>query len=264
VDLELQGRCALVTGGSRGIGRASARQLAREGCDIAIAARNGTELKEAAGEISAETGRRVVAVVADTADDASVADMVSQATAELGHLDILVNAAARSAGASGPATTISAGKLLDEIDVKALGYLRCAQAVAPQMIERRWGRIVNVGGLAARQTGSVSAAMRNVAVAALTKNLADELGAHGINVTAVHPGTTRTERVDARLRRRAQDAGIEIAAAAAEAGSAYAIGRIVEPDEIAYLIAFLASPRSVAVNGDAIPCGGGRIGSIHY
>ena len=264
MDLELHDRCALVTGGSRGIGRAAARQLAREGCDVVIAARDVAALKDAANELSAETGRRVVPVGVDTAADASVTDMVARATAELGRIDILVNSAARSAGASGPAATIPIGTLRDEIDIKAIGYLRCAQAVAPQMVERGWGRIISVAGLAARQTGAVSAAVRNVAVAALTKSLADELGPRGVNVTAVHPGTTRTERIDAQLHRRAEAAGIDVSAAAAAMGSNYAIGRIVEPDEVGYVIAFLASPRSIAISGDAIPCGGGRVGSIHY
>jgi NAD(P)-dependent dehydrogenase (short-subunit alcohol dehydrogenase family) len=264
VDLELRGKCALVTGGSRGIGRAIARRLGHEGCQVAVAARDETALRVAAKELSSDTNQRIVAVKVDTADDDSVAEMIARATAELGRIDILVNSAARSAGASGPAASISTDTLRDEFDIKALGYLRCAQAVAPQMTERRWGRIISVAGLAARQTGAISAAIRNVAVAALTKNLADELGPRGVNVTAVHPGTTRTERIDARLRQRADAAGIDVSAAAAELGSSYAIGRIVEPDEVADVVAFLASPRGVAINGDTIPCGGGRVGSIHY
>ncbi len=260
----LTGRRALVTGGSRGIGRAAARQLALEGCEVAIAARSEAALKTAADELTSEIGRPVLPVVVDTAHEDSVRAMVEQVAGQLGGVDILVNSAARSAGASGPATTNSAGKLRDEFDIKALGYLRCAQAVAPHMIEQGWGRIISVGGLAARQTGSVSAAMRNVAVAAMTKTLADELGRHGINATTVHPGTTRTERIAATIEQRAVEQGGSVEQAAAAMGAAYAIGRIVEPDEIGYVIAFLASPRSVAINGDAVACGGGRIGSIYY
>ena len=109
-----------------------------------------------------------------------------------------------------------------------------------------WGRIVNVSGLAARQTGSVVGSVRNVAVAALTKNLADELGPSGVNVTVVHPGPTVTERVPP------VDA------------SGVSIGRLVTAAEVADVIVFLCSPRSVAVNGDAIAVGGGARGAIHY
>ena len=109
-----------------------------------------------------------------------------------------------------------------------------------------WGRIVNVSGLAARQTGSVVGSVRNVAVAAMTKNLADELGPTGINVTVVHPGLTLTEREP--------PPGVPIPS----------IGRHVTAAEVADVIVFLCSPRSVAVNGDAIAVGGGARGSIHY
>jgi NAD(P)-dependent dehydrogenase (short-subunit alcohol dehydrogenase family) len=179
-------------------------------------------------------------------------------------VDILVNAAARSAGAGGSALSVPTAGLLEEIDVKAIGYLRCAQGVVPQMRERGWGRIISVAGLAARQTGALSATMRNAAVAAMTKNLADELGRYGINVTAVHPGVTRTERIAGLIARRAAERGVSEQEIADEMGAGYAIGRIAEPAEIADLVAFLASPRSASVTGDAIACGGGKIGSVHY
>lgn len=251
MDVELVSKRAIVTGGSRGIGRAVADQLAAEGVDLVLVARGEDELRSAAAEIADRYGRRVVPVPADTADTGSVAAMVAQAREELGGVDILVNAAARSAGGGGGPVSAAPDALLREFDIKTLGYLRCAQAVAPLMVEQGWGRIVNVGGLAARETGAVSASMRNAAVAALTKNLADELGPHGVNVTAVHPGTTRTERIAGRGN-------------VAEAGARYALGRIVEPAEVAWVVVFLASPRGVAINGDVVACGGGRLGAIHY
>ncbi|MGX7677708.1 SDR family NAD(P)-dependent oxidoreductase [Jatrophihabitans sp. DSM 45814] len=264
MDLALTGKRAVVTGGSRGIGYAIAHQLASEGCDVVIVSRDASSLALAAATIAERSGRQVFSVTADTSDDDSVTAMAETATRKLGGVDILVNAAARSAGASGAASTISATKLREEIDVKALGYLRCCQAIAPQLVERGWGRIINIGGLASRQTGSLSAAMRNVAVTALTKTLADELGPQGVNVTALHPGITRTERIAAQITQRAAEQQVAERLVADQMGAAYAIGRIVEPAEIAYLAAFLASPLSVAVNGDSIACGGGKVGSIHY
>ena len=167
--------------------------------------------------------------------------MLSRVVDDFGGVDILVNAAATpNRGGFGEET------LEDEINVKVRGYLRCARAVAPLMAAQGWGRIVNVSGLAARQTGSVVGSVRNVAVAALTKNLADELGPSGINVTVVHPGPTVTERLPP------------------ADPSSVSIGRLVTAAEVADVIVFLCSPRSVAINGDAIAVGGGARGSIHY
>jgi len=249
VDLQLTGKRAIVTGGSRGIGKAIARVLADEGADVVIAARDPDRLRVAAAELAGATGRRIVPVEVDTADDAAVRRLVEVAVAELGGVDILVNNAATpgSVAPPGPLTELRDADVLADLDVKVLGYLRTARAVAPLLIEQGWGRIVNISGLAARTAGRISGSIRNVSVAALTKNLADELGPHGVNVTVVHPGVTRTERTDRFLPARPST-----------------IGRVVEAEEVAWVVAFLASPRSVAVTGDAVAAGGGVPGPIHY
>ncbi len=266
MDLQLNGKRALVTGGSKGIGRAIALQLAREGVDVVVAARGGAALEAAASEIAAETGRRVIALTVDTKHDAQVKALVDKAVAALGGIDILVNAAAQVGGQAPPPKLAEVTDPLfwDDVDVKVMGYLRMAREVAPHMIAAGWGRIVNVSGLAARQTGSIVGSMRNVAVAALTKNLADELGPKGINVTVVHPGLTRTEKVDAMIAARAAGAGAAAADIERRMAANVLIGRLVDAAEVADLVAFLASPRSVAINGDAIACGGGVRGPIHY
>lgn len=110
-----------------------------------------------------------------------------------------------------------------------LGYLRTARAVAPLMTGQGWGRIVNVSGLGARSTGSLVGSVCNVAVAAMTKNLADELGPRGVNVTVVHPGLTTTENVVDGIRRRAADADLTEAEVAARVASGVSIGRLVTP-----------------------------------
>lgn len=132
------------------------------------------------------------------------------------------------------------------------------------MIDRGWGRIINVSGLAARQTGSITGSIRNVAVAAITKNLADELGPLGINVTVVHPGMTITESSEANLAAMAAARGREPAEIWDELAARVSIGRPVRAEEVADVIAFLASPRSIALNGDAIVASGGARGTIHY
>jgi NAD(P)-dependent dehydrogenase (short-subunit alcohol dehydrogenase family) len=251
MDLQLKGKRAIVTGGSRGIGKAIAKQLAEEGVDVVIGARDQDRLKATASELSVQ-GRRVIPAVVETANKASVDALVQFAVSELGGIDILVNNAATPGGVS------SARRLADLVDedvwldlnVKVLGYLRTARAVAPHMVERGWGRIINVGGLAARRTGHPVATLRNVGVAAITKNLADELGPRGVNVVAVHPGATRTERTPA--------------SSEATLAAAVSIGRIVDATEVAWVVAFLASPRSAAINGEAVAVGGGSPGAIYY
>lgn len=267
MDLELNGKTAIVTGGSRGIGKAIARELALEGVDVVITARGREALEAAAQELAHETGQRVIPITADTGDAASIRAAVARAHHDLGRVDILVNNAAVPGGGPGPPPTL--GELTDdyfwsELNVKVLGYLRCAQAVAPIMQTQGWGRIINISGLAARRAGSTVGSIRNVSVAALAKNLADELGPHGINVTVVHPGMTRTERTAGMVESRAAEQGISEQEVEEQMASGNAIRRLVDAREVAYVVAFLASPKSVAITGDAIVVGGGAGTAIHY
>ena len=253
MDLELKGKRAVVTGGSRGIGKAIARQLAEEGVDVVIAARGKAALDATAAELAQATRRRIVPIAADMGDDHSVAALIEAALGALGGVDILVNDAAAPGGTvpSAKIEQVTAENLLFDVNVKVAGYLRAARAVAPAMAREGWGRIINIGGGAARRTGNYIASIRNSAVSSLTKNLADELGPKGINVVAIHPGTTRAGQVI--------DAALE-----ARAKTSTSIGRIVDAQEIAYLVAFLASPKSIAINGETIAAGGGMIGPINY
>jgi NAD(P)-dependent dehydrogenase (short-subunit alcohol dehydrogenase family) len=266
MDLGLEGRRAIVTGASRGIGLAVAHALAQEGVDLVVAARGREALDAAAADVAAATGRRAMPVAVDTTSEASVRAMVAAATEALGGVDILVNAAAQPGGGAPPPpiSALADDELRAEIETKVLGYLRCIRAVAPLMIEQRWGRIVNVGGLAARQAGSTVGSIRNVAVAAMTKNAADELGRHGIGVTVVHPGPTRTERTGPMVAERAAEQGVPEQDVEHRMAAGTTIGRLVEAHEIAWVVAFLVSPRSVAITGDAIAVGGGARGAIHY
>jgi NAD(P)-dependent dehydrogenase (short-subunit alcohol dehydrogenase family) len=266
MDLQLTGKRAIVTGGSKGIGRAIARELALEGADVAIVARHAAELEAAAHELAALSGRRVIPLAADTGSDISVRDMVVAAANTMGGIDILVNAAAKPGGQGAVPTLadITDELFFDDMNVKVMGYLRCAREVAPYMRTQGWGRIINISGLAARQSGSTIGSMRNVAVAALTKNLADELGPFGINVTVVHPGLTRTEKTEGVVAARARSTGREPAEIENQMAEGNSIRHLVIAQEVAYVVAFLASPRSIAINGDAIAAGGGAPRAIHY
>ncbi|MEU2619363.1 SDR family oxidoreductase [Streptomyces sp. NPDC007157] len=265
MDLQLAGKCAVVTGASRGIGYAVARALAAEGAAVVLAARGGEALDAAAARIVADGGR-ALAVVTDTTDEASVQELVRRAADAFGSVDILVNSAATPAtsGFAGALADIDDDRLRQEVETKVLGYLRCVRAVAPLMTARGWGRVINVSGLAARQTGSVIGSVRNVAVTAMTKNLADELGPQGVNVTVVHPGATITEASPAVFAAMAEAQGVDEAEVVRRLSSAVSIGRMVTAEEIANTVAFLASPLSVAVNGESIAVGGGQVGPIHY
>ena len=266
MDLELTGKAAIVTGGSRGIGKAVARELASEGADVVIVARGREALEETARELAQETGRRVAPVPADTGSDDSVRAMVAEAVRVLGRVDILVNCAARPGGhwLSVGLPDITSDLLQNEINVKVMGYLRCAREVAPYMRDRGWGRIVNLSGGAARRAGSTVGSIRNVAVVALTRNLAAELGPHGINVTAVHPGLTRTERLPGLIAEQARRDGIDPEAVERRMAEGNLVRRVIDAREVAYVVAFLASPRSVAINGDVVAAGGGVGLAIHY
>ncbi len=266
MDLQLTGKRAVVTGGASGIGKATAALLAAEGADVVIASRSADRLRHAADEIAATSGRAVHPVPVDTSDDASVRAMAARAAELLGPVEILVNCAAVAAvpGAAGGFDAVTSQVFWDDMNVKVLGYLRCAQALAPGMIAAGWGRIINVSGLAARSAGSVVGSVRNVSVAAMTKNLADELGRHGVNVTVVHPGLTRTEATPSVVAAMASREGVSPEQLERQLAGGNTIGRMITAEEVAAIIVFLASPRSVAINGDAVACGGGAPRAIYY
>jgi NAD(P)-dependent dehydrogenase (short-subunit alcohol dehydrogenase family) len=266
MDLELRDKTAIVTGGSRGIGKAIAQELAREGMGVAIVARGMDALEATASGLARETEGRVIPIQADTGDDESVRNMAGRAMDAFGRIDVLVNCAARPGGQGRvPSLARITGEMFwDDMNVKVMGYLRCAREVTPHMTAQGWGRIINISGLAARSSGSTIGSMRNVAVAAMAKNLADELGPAGINVTVVHPGLTRTEATPGVIDARARSESVTAEEIEARMARANSVRRIIDAREIAYVVAFLASPRSVAINGDAIAAGGGAGRAIHY
>jgi len=263
MDLGLRGRRAIVTGGSRGIGLAVADTLAAEGCDVALVSRTPSD--EAVARV-ARHGTRVLPLAADTTDDAAVRAAVDRVVAELGGVDVLVNAAATpaSSAAQAAASATTDELMREQFETKVLGYLRCARAVAPHMVAQGFGRIVNVSGLNARGSSSLVGSVRNVSVAAMTAALADELGPCGITVTVVHPGLTVTERTPGMIRAKAAADGTSEEEADRALGRSTRLGRLVTAAEVADVVTFLASPRSVAITGDAVAAGGGQPGVTYY
>ena len=288
MDLELTGKKALITGGSRGIGKAIALELAKEGADITIAARDLDTLSATAREIAdvmgsrvvntqpfgpgrcarrfdleESSGRKLVAVRADTTSDEDVQNLVDIAAEQMGGIDILVNNAAAPGGlVGGGLEHANTDDLLADIDTKVVGYLRCAKAAAPHMQRAGWGRIVNIGGLAARNAGTYSG-LRNLSLVHMTKTMSAELGQYGITVNVIHPGTTITERSVPMYEAQAQREGTTRAEVEAQVASGIAVGRIIDASEVAYVVAFIASPKAGSVTGEAIATGGGTGAAVH-
>jgi NAD(P)-dependent dehydrogenase (short-subunit alcohol dehydrogenase family) len=262
MDLELTGKVAVITGASRGVGKAIARELAKEGVDVAICARHREALEEAASELEQETGRRILPVPTDTTNWDSVRRMVESTVVTLGRVDILVNNAATPGGlVRGSLADANEEALLEDINTKVVGYLRCAKAVAPYMQRQGWGRIINIGGLSGRQSAVISG-LRNAAVVHLTKSLSDQLGPSGITVNLIHPGTTRTERSDPNYAEQARREGVTVEEIERRIAQNIAIRRIVDAREIGYIVAFLASPKSTAITGEVIAAGGGSMRAV--
>jgi NAD(P)-dependent dehydrogenase (short-subunit alcohol dehydrogenase family) len=266
MDLQLEGKKAIVTGGSRGMGRAIARQLAREGCDVAIGARTASALSEAATEIARETGRKTIAIVVNTLDRESIEGFVQRAAEALDGVHILANCAARVGGTI-PDTmdTINDEQIMEDFEEKFLGYYRCARAAAPYMKQAGWGRIINLSGGAGRTPGtSISTPARNIACVALTKSLANALGPFGINVNAIYPGPTITEAVLKRSREQARRLGKTLEAYLEEQRERRLIRHLVTAEDVSYVVAFLCSPLAISITGEAISVSGGRSADMHY
>ncbi len=241
---ELDGRVALVTGGSRGIGAAIARSLAAAGADVAITYASASERAEAlTGELRA-SGRRAVAYEADAARPAAMAEAVERTVADLGRVDVLVN----NAGIfpNGPLEAVAAEEVERTLAVHVSAVFLASQAAARHMADG--GRIVSIGSCFAERVpyaGVTLYATSKAALVGMTKGLARDLGPRGIAVTVVHPGPTDTDMNPA------DDDGAE------EEGKLTALGRYAAPEEIAATVRYLAGPGGGYVTGTAIAVDGG-------
>jgi NAD(P)-dependent dehydrogenase (short-subunit alcohol dehydrogenase family) len=255
MELGLAGRVALVTGGSSGIGRACALELASEGAAVCIVARDPGRLKQAASDIEA-LGRQVQAVSADLSTADGCRSAATAALEQFGRVDILIN----NAGAARQADVLALDTaIIDEaLALKTYGYLRLAQLLIPGMRERGWGRIVNIaGGAGASPTpGNLPVSFANVTVLNMTRALSDAVSAQGILVNTICPGLTNTPRAR-RLSGPAGSRGGDVEAALAEMGRRLPAGRIAEPQEIAKVAVFLSSEACTYVHGNAIYMDGG-------
>lgn len=257
MDLKLKGKVAVVTGGSLGIGRAIAEAFAAEGVRVALIARSPATLQSAASEIQAASGTETLALPADVSNTAQIRAAIDQAAAHFGRLDILVNGAAHPGGlVRGTLDEADPEGMLQDIDIKVVGYMRCAKAAAPHMRKNGWGRIINIGGLTGRGSKQLSG-LRNVAICHMTKTLSDQLGPSGITVNVVHPGVVDTPHIHELYAREAALQKLSPQQVEANYCAATPIRRTLQPSEIADVVLFLASDRAAAITGESLGVDGG-------
>jgi len=258
MDLGLKGKVALVTGGSKGIGKAIARGLADEGAKVAICARGKGDLDHAIADISKSTGGEIVAVAGDLTRESDVQKIVDATIGRFGRIDILINNAGAAPG----------GLLLDlteedwqtALQLKFMGYVRCMKAVIPHMLKQGGGRIVNViGNDGVKPIGiELTPSAANAADLAVTVALAEQYGKHNICINAVNPGPVATERWDYLIGGIAKVRKISVDEAQKRAERSIPLGRICTPEEVANVAIFVASERASFMNGALITLDGGQ------
>jgi 3-oxoacyl-[acyl-carrier protein] reductase len=262
MDLQLDGKTALVTGGSEGIGKGIARLLAKEGVDVAICARRKEPLEKAAAEIAKETNRKIVPIVADLTKDADAKNFVEQGHTALGRVDIMVNNAGSSPG--GVLEHLSEADWAQSLQLKFMGYVRCLRYVLPIMVKQGGGRVVNLIGNDGVKPSywEIAPGAANAAGQNLTISLAGQYGKHNISFCAVNPGPVRTERWAGLVAAMSRDMKLPHEEADKLAPASIPLGRIAEVDEVAALVVMLASPRMHMVNGTQIEIDGGQEKSL--
>jgi 3-oxoacyl-[acyl-carrier protein] reductase len=257
MDLHLNGKVALITGASKGIGAAAARCLAREGASLMLAARTEDRLAALARDLAAEHAIDAGIWSGDLRLSDSAEAAAAAAVDRFGRIDILVASAGASRG--GGFWEIPEDVWAESLALKFMGTVRMLRAVVPIMLRQGAGRIVVVAGNTGKQPSPrlLPGAAANAALLTVVKGLADEVAPHGIIINAVNPGPTRTERWSGLMEAAAARQGTDAAAVEAEFVREIPLGRLAEPTEIARLIAFLASDAAGTVTGAAITADGG-------
>ncbi len=263
MDLGIRDRVALVAAASRGIGYASALELAREGARVFLCSRDEERATQAAAKIAAETGARVSGVRADVTDAEDAARFVSQARAEAGRVDICVTNAGGSPSSNFANTTLE--MYARAFEQNALSAIRLAQLVVPQMREQRWGRIINITSISVKQPidGLLLSNSVRAGLTGFAKTLSNELAADNVTVNNVAPGYTLTERQNELAAQRGRDSGKSKEEMIAGWANQTPMRRLARPEGIAAAIAFLASERASYITGVTLQVDGGWIRGLY-
>ena len=257
MNLSLKGKVAVITGGSEGIGRATALRLAELGAAVAICARRADVMEKTAAEIK-KTGAEVLAVVADASKAADIERFIAETVKRFGRVDILVN----NAGGTGQAAfdTVDDTAWDNDINIKVMAHVRTARAVIPHMKKQGGGRIISLNMVAAKHPGAKQfpTTVSRAAGLALTKGLSKELAGANILVNAVAVGKIKSKQQE----RSAARAGISVEEHYAQTGKTVPLGRMGEAEEVANVIAFLASDAASYITGTCINVDGGLSGVL--
>ena len=262
MDLELQDKVAIVGGGSKGLGRACAEVLAQEGVKVAMCSRTQADLEHAAAEIRDATDADILVFAGDLDKPETIHDLIATTVDRFGRLDIMVN----NSGGPPLARAHNATEAQWETAVQRslLFFARMSREAIPHLQRQGGGRIINILASTVYQpipNLALSGATR-MGVVAFAKSLADEVGRQGILVNNVCPGSILTERMLSNVTARAQELGISVQDGLAQRAAETAVGRIGEPKELAYLVAFLASGKASYITGTTILVDGGLVRSV--
>lgn len=257
MNISLVDKIALVTGGSRGIGQAAAMAFSQQGAKVAIVARNPADLKSTASEIFSLTGNEVLQIQSDVRDPMSAQRCVSKVVDEWGAVDILVN----NSGGPPPKGFLEASSddWENALQLNLLSCIRFTTAVAPLMMERKWGRIITVGSTLMKEPSAqmvLSAAARAGSVAFL-KAVSLELAPHGVTVNSIATGGVETQRLYSLFKTIADKEGKDVHEAIESAASGIPVGRFASPEEFVQIMVFLASEASSYVTGTCVAVDGG-------
>jgi 3-hydroxybutyrate dehydrogenase len=258
--MKLKDRIALITGGGRGIGRAIAIAFAREGAHVAVAARSQDQVEQVAGELAARVSTNPLAIVCDVADVQSVARMFAKVAEHFGRApDIMVNNA--GIAESAPITRTDDELWHRLLAINLSGTFYCTRAVLPQMIERGWGRVINIASIAGK-TGAPYIAAYSASkhgVLGLTRSVALEVATKGITVNAICPGYVDTEMTTRGIENITKKTRLSADEAMDSLKKMSPQNRIIEPEEVAALALLLASEEGRGINGQAINVDGGSV-----
>lgn len=254
MDLGLKGKRAIVTGGSKGIGKATALTLAAEGAQVALIARNPETLREAAAEIEQATGVRPLTVTADVAVETAVQRAIEEACTALGGLDILVNNAGTSAAK--PFEEIEAAEWETDLDLKLMGAVNCSRAALPYL-KRQGGAILNVTAIKGKapSAASLPTSVSRAAGLALTKAMSKDLARFGVRVNAVCIGLIRSDQIEKKWKK--TQPGKSWEEFSTDPAHGIPLGRIGETEEAAKVITFLVSEAASYLTGTAVNIDGG-------